>query len=121
MSLDYNVAGLLCYIPCCIGLIFSIIFVATEPRESRFVRFHSIQGLLLVGVGLVWTILYYILVFAVAAAPGVPSAGGFGLLGLLSMLVGLGLLVLHIVGMVKAYGNQMWKIPGLGNIAESNS
>jgi uncharacterized membrane protein len=31
------------------------------------------------------------------------------------------LLAVHIVGCLKAYGNEMWKIPVIGNIAEKNS
>ena len=40
-----NVGGLLCYAPCCIGLIFSIVAVIVE-KQSRFLRFHAFQGLL---------------------------------------------------------------------------
>ena len=41
-----NVGGLLCYVPCCIGFIFSIV-VAIVEKQSRFVRFHAFQSLLL--------------------------------------------------------------------------
>ena len=43
-----NVGGLLCYVPCCIGLIFSIV-VAIVEKQSRFVRFHAFQSLLFHG------------------------------------------------------------------------
>ena len=39
-----NVGGLLCYAPCCIGLIFSIVAVIVE-KQSRFLRFHAFQSL----------------------------------------------------------------------------
>ena len=36
LGLDYSVAGLLCYLPiCCVNLIISIIWLATEPKEKR--------------------------------------------------------------------------------------
>ncbi len=122
MNLDYNVAGLLCYVPCCIGLIFSILFVATEPKESRFVRFHALQGLFLIGVNVILGVIYNILGAGLSAAPsGAAAASGSILLLLVQLVIGLGLLILHIVAMVKAYQNQMWKIPVIGDLAEKNS
>ncbi len=40
-----NLGGLLAYAPCCIGLIFSIVVAAAE-KQSRFLRFHAFQSLL---------------------------------------------------------------------------
>src|SRR5215471_4644117 len=63
LNLDYGVAAMLNYIPtcfCCINVIPCILWLATEPKENRFLRFHSIQGLLLFGV---WVILW--IIFAV--------------------------------------------------------
>ena len=47
-----NVGGLLCYVPCCIGFIFSMV-VAIVEKQSRFVRFHAFQSLLLHGAAFV--------------------------------------------------------------------
>ena len=125
LSLDYNVAGLLCYlIPCfCLAdLIFCILWLATEPMESRFVRCHAMQGLLLFGLGFVVAILFQILGTGMAVTTGgVVRAGGFGLLLLVRMLVGLVFLVLYVIGMIKAYQGQMWKLPIIGDIAEKNA
>ena len=58
LGLAPNVAGLLCYVPCCIGFVFSVVAAIVE-KQSRFVRFHAFQSLLLhaaafvLGVGLV--------------------------------------------------------------------
>ena len=41
-----NIAGLLCYVPCCVGLVFAIVAAIVE-KQSRFVRFHAFQSLLL--------------------------------------------------------------------------
>ncbi len=50
-----NVAALLCYVPCCIGLVLFSIVAAIVEKQSRFVRFHAFQSLLLNGAGLaVW-------------------------------------------------------------------
>src|SRR2546423_14232566 len=60
LGFKYNVAALLCYLPtclCCLNVIFGIIWLATEPKENRFVRFHAMQGLLLFGVNFVVSII----------------------------------------------------------------
>ncbi|MEK6405362.1 MAG: hypothetical protein AABN34_00220 [Acidobacteriota bacterium] len=125
MNLDYNVAGLLCYmLPClCLAdLIFCILWLATEPKESRFVRFHAMQGLLLFGVVFVVGIIFQILGTGMAVTTsGVVEAGGFGLLLLVRLVVGVGLLALYIICMIKAYQGQMWKLPIIGDIAEKNA
>ena len=48
LGLAPNVAGLLCYVPCCVGLVFGIVAAIVE-KQSRFVRFHAFQSLLLHG------------------------------------------------------------------------
>jgi uncharacterized membrane protein len=125
MNLDYNVAGLLCYLlPCfCLAdLIFCVLWLATEPKESRFVRFHALQGLLLFGLGFVVSIIFQILGTGMAVTTsGVVEAGGFGILLLIRLVVGVAFLVLYIVGMIKAYQGQMWKLPIIGDIAEKNA
>src|SRR5712692_6313008 len=45
LGLAPNVGALLCYVPCCIGLIFSIV-VAVVEKQSRYLRFHAFQSLL---------------------------------------------------------------------------
>jgi uncharacterized membrane protein len=125
MNLDYNVAGLLAYLPiCCINLIFSIIWIATEPKENRFLRFHSLQSLMLVIIGFVINFILYFFSAAATIAPGpggAAAAAGWGLMSLLQLAFGLGWLIVCIIGCVKAYQGQMWKLPVIGDIAEKNS
>ena len=125
----YNTAALLCYLPtclCCANLIFSIIWLATEPKENRFVRFHALQGLLLFGVNFVIGIIFNILRLATGAAvqttgSDVLAFGSGGILLILQIIIGLVFLVIHIIGMVKASQGQFWKLPLIGDIAEKNS
>ena len=130
LGLNYNTAAMLCYLPsclCCIDLIASILFIATEPKESRFMRFHALQGLLLYGVGFLIGLVFYILSIvlhvgvAVGTGSGAAGQGAGALVSLLSWGVGLVLLVVHIIAAVKAYQGQMWKLPVIGDIAEKNS
>jgi uncharacterized membrane protein len=122
LNLDYNVAGMLSYLPiCCINLIFSIIWLASEPKENRILRFHAFQSLLLAALFFVISVIFFILNIAVAVTPVPGSSAGFGLLGLLRLVCGLAYLVVSILGCVKAYQGEMWKLPVIGDIAEKNA
>ena len=121
MNLDYNVAGMLAYLPiCCINLIFSIIWLASEPKENRLLRFHALQSLLLLAAFFAVSVIFWILTIAMAVTPVPGSTAGWGLLGLLRLVVSLAFLVISIIGCIKAYQGQMWKLPVIGDIAEKN-
>ena len=132
LSMGYNTAALLCYIPTCcclINLIPCILWLATEPRENRLLRFHALQGLLLacvwIAVWIVFTILGFAFGISMSIVPGagggLAQAGGGLILLLIRMCVGIVLLIVHILGMVKANSGQMWKLPIIGDIAEKNA
>jgi uncharacterized membrane protein len=105
-----NVGGLLCYVPCCIGLIFSIVAAIVE-KQSKFVRFHAFQSLLLhaaiVAVSIAFTALGLIL--------------GFMHLGIASLLllpirivVALGFFGVMIYMMIQANSGQETELPVIG-------
>jgi uncharacterized membrane protein len=123
LNLDYNVAGLLCYLPiCCINLIASIIWLASEPKENRFLRFHALQSLMLIGLEIViWIVFAFLGVGMMFSPSNAVGAAGSGLLSLVQIVIWLILLVIHIVAMVKAYQGQFWKLPVIGDIAEKNA
>ncbi|HVR70560.1 MAG TPA: DUF4870 domain-containing protein [Vicinamibacteria bacterium] len=109
-----NVGGLLCYVPCCIGLVFSVV-VAIVEKQSRFLRFHAFQSLLLHGaaiaLGLVLSVLGAIL--------GQISSFFALLLFPIQLVVGVGLIGMTIFLMIKAYNNEEWEIPRLGPLART--
>jgi uncharacterized membrane protein len=115
LQLDYNIAGLLCYVP--FGFIAAIVFLLTEPKENRFVRFHAIQSLLflaaVVALGSVLNVFGFIL-------GQVPFLGWiFTLIMIpLSLLISFGSLALMVFLIVKAYQYQMWQIPFIGPYAD---
>jgi uncharacterized membrane protein len=125
----YNTAALLCYLPtclCCANLIFSIIWMATEPKENRFVRFHALQGLLLFGANFIIQVILNIASVATRSAAVATDSGmvyfaSGGILGIIGMIIGLGFLVIHVIGMIKANQGQWWKLPVIGDIAEKNA
>jgi uncharacterized membrane protein len=122
LGLSYSVAGLLCYLPiCCINLIASIIWLVSEPKENKVLRFHALQSLLLIGLWIVVYVIFMILGVGVAFTPDAVGAAGGGLLFIVQLLVWLIFLILVILGMVKAYQGQIWKIPIIGEIADKNT
>jgi uncharacterized membrane protein len=104
---------MLCYAPCCIGLIFSIV-VAIVEKQSRFVRFHAFQSLLLHGIALVLGVGFQIFSLLL-------SGLGMSMLALILVpveaILGFGLLALFVVLMVKSYNNEQFEIPKLGEMA----
>jgi uncharacterized membrane protein len=109
-----NTAGLLCYAPCCIGLVFSIVAAIVE-KQSRFVRFHAFQSLLLHGGALVVGIGLNVL----QAVLGFSGFGAVGLLlSLVALVVGLGLLALTIYMMIKANAGEEIELPVIGPMAK---
>jgi len=113
LGLEPNIAGLLCYVPCCVGLVFSIVAAIVE-KQSRFVRFHAFQSLLVhaaaivLGIGLNLTHL----------ALGVAGLWAVSLLiSLAGMVVGVGFLGLTIFLMIKANAGEELELPVVGPLA----
>jgi len=120
-GLDENVAALLSYI---FGWVSGLIFFLIE-KDSRLVRFHAMQSLLLsvvaaiIGIG-IW-ILSILLFFIVAMASSTLASLLSMLLGLLGFVVVIALLIAVILCLVKAYQGQYFKLPIIGNFAEKFS
>ena len=108
-----NLGGLLCYVPCCIGLIFSVV-VAVAEKQSRFLRFHAFQSLLLHGAAIA-----LMLVLSLLATVLGQISSFFALLFFpIQLAVGVGLLGLTIFLMIKAYNNEEYELPQLGQMAK---
>ena len=121
MNLDSNLGAMLCYIlnfVCCLGLVLSIIFLVAE-KENRFVKFHAVQSLFLaalqIAVGLVIGILGLILSLGLNAFD-LAWLAWILILGLRFILL-LIFLALWIMGGIKAYGGQWYKLPIIGEFA----
>jgi uncharacterized membrane protein len=122
MELDSNLAAMLCYVSyfvCCLGLVLGIVFVITE-KENRFVKFHALQSLFLFAIVAVLGIVLNILTYVMAIVLNLTI--GFGwIAGLLTWVVGAVLLLVFavflIIGGIKAYGGQWFKLPIIGRFA----
>lgn len=98
-GLDGNVAGALCY---ALGWVSGIIFLIVE-KDSRFVRFHAMQSIIVYAI---ISVLYWVLGWL----PGIVWL-------FLAPIVGLAAFGLWIFLIIKAYQGQMVKLPIAGDIA----
>ncbi len=84
---------------CYLGLLALVPYLVARDREA--LRFHARQGLALA-----------ILEVGCAGIAVIPMIGFVGVLGLFLCLA------LSVVGMVKAFGGQRWRMPVAADIAE---
>lgn len=108
-----NVAGALCYI---LGIITGIIFLVIEPyKNNRFIRFHAFQSIFywVVCFGF-WMIWSWLIVGMLFSAGGV---GMWGFIGLVFTLIRLAMFAGWIFLMYKAYNNEEFKLPVIGDLA----
>ena len=106
-------AGALCYL---VGWVTGVIFLMIE-KNDKTVRFHAYQSIFL-SVG--W-IVFWIGFNVISMILGnIPFLGFLvALVGvLISLVLGLGMLVLVVMLIMKAYQGQQWKLPYIGEMAE---
>jgi len=117
LGLDGNVTALIGYI---IGIV-ALVLIFIE-KDNKFVRFHAIQSVL-------WTVVYIISVIALAIIGAIITmvlaqiSGGLAtIVSLLLMLLYIGLFFGFIGGLIfaaiKAFGNNEFKLPVVGNMAQ---
>jgi uncharacterized membrane protein len=105
-GLTDNVAGLLAYIT----FIPAIIFLVMEPyNKRRFIRFHAFQCLF-------FTVAVIVLDIVMMFLGHIPVIGA-----ILSLLISLGIFVIWIILLIKAYQGQMFKLPVIGDMAEQQA
>ena len=120
-GLDENIAALLSYV---VHFVSGLIFFFIE-KNSRLVRFHAMQATILGALFFVGAMVLGFVWFVISVIASQIS----GLLGsLVSMLVGLLIFVFFlaifagwIMGMVKAFQGQYFKLPVIGSFAEKFS
>jgi uncharacterized membrane protein len=120
-GLDENLAALLSYV---FGWISGLIFFVME-KDSRLVRFHAMQSILLGAAALVIFVVFWIVAVVSSLVVGYISSILGGIVWLVMMLVGgalgLGIFVAAIISLIKAYQGQFFKLPVIGNYAEKFS
>ncbi len=102
--------------------VLSIVFFFIE-KQNRFVRFHTLQSILLgVSSFVVFIALYIVLFILLVIAGAVNSNVLAGIIGLLSILgylvIVVGGFIGWLLGMINAFQGKYFKLPVIGNWAE---
>jgi uncharacterized membrane protein len=120
-GLDENVASLIAYIA---GWVSGLIFFLIE-KNSRLVRFHAMQSILLnvlyIVVAIVFGIIISILVLVLGMISNSLATIASLLSGLLWLVLIVGIVVVWVLCLVKAYQGVMYKLPIIGDYAEKFS
>jgi len=107
-GLQPNIAALLCYLA---GFLTGIFFLAVEPYKSdRFVRFHAFQSIFL---SIAWFVVYVALGVFLTILPGPLWHLGW----VIRSLFELAFFLLWVLLMYKAYNNEQFKLPAIGDLA----
>ena len=120
-GLDENVAALLAYIATWVsGLVFFLI-----EKDSRFVKFHAMQAILLgASATIIGIVLWFVWFFGLIISASISEVLG-GLvsivLGLLLFVFSIGVLIAIVMCLIKAYQKEYFKLPVIGNFAEKFS
>lgn len=110
-GLPSNVAAALACIPLIGGLVFYIL-----EKHDQFVRFYAMQSIIFGGIWFLFNMLSWIVRSIFWAVPVVGPIFG-ALWFFVSAVVQLGLLVIMIIAMVKAFTGVRWDIPWVGPMA----
>ncbi len=113
-GLPANVAGALAYFT----IIPPIIFLVVEPfNKDRFIKFHSFQALFLSGA--VFALMIGLTIFSFILGM-IPIVGAIIAI-LMWPIVGLCLFGLFVFLMYKAYNEEKFMLPVIGNLAEQQA
>ena len=120
-GLDENVAALLSYI---FNWVSGLIFFLIE-KDSRLVRFHAMQSILLsagaIILGIVLWVAWVVIAIILAMMSDVLASIGGLLIGLVILVFYVAILAAWIMCLIKAYQGQYFKLPVIGNFAEKFS
>ena len=120
-GLDENIAALLSYL---LGGIGGLVFFLIE-KDSRLVRFHAMQSILLNVTAFVlfialWVVTVFLMV--IGSFAGDVALSLFGIVGtLLWVALGVGVAIAAILCLVKAFQGDYFKLPIIGTFAEKFS
>ncbi len=109
-----NIAGMLAYFT----IIPAIIFLVLEPyNKDRYVRFHAFQSLFF---QVAWIVVWIGMIILGMILGMIPVMGLIIHL-LLDLALFLGGFVVWLILVIKAYGNQEFHLPVIGNMAEEQA
>jgi uncharacterized membrane protein len=115
VGISSNVAAALSYL---VGFITGIIFLVVDPyKNDKFVRFHAFQS---IGFSVVIVILE--IVWSMIVSVGLLSLGFlFAIFSLVGFVLWLAIIVFWLFLMYKAYNNETYMIPVIGEWASKQA
>ena len=108
--MDPNISAGLGYLVPIVGLIFFFI-----EKQNRFVRFHTLQSVLLAVSGFVLFFVLFFVGFALALVNG--NLGGL-ILVLGYFVIPIGLFIGWLIAIINAFQGKIFKLPLIGDLAE---
>ncbi|MEQ1945656.1 MAG: hypothetical protein ABL995_00600 [Bryobacteraceae bacterium] len=110
-----NVAAALCYV---LGLVTGILFLVLAPyNQNKNIRFHAFQSIFL-HVG---SIAVFIALMVCTGILRLIPFLGVMISAILYPLVAFGFFILWLALMYKAYNNERWVLPVIGELAEKQA
>jgi uncharacterized membrane protein len=110
-----NMASALCYL---LGVLTGVLFLVLEPyNRNRTIRFHAFQSIF---IWVAWIVAMIVLSVISAIFREIPYLGAM-INTLLYLGLSLGMLVLWLLLMYKAYNNERWVLPVIGPLAEKQA
>lgn len=117
LQIDYKIAGLLAYLPfCAANVIFSVIWLVTEPKDNHFLRFHALQSLVLCGCYAALAVVVWLASVIMIAIPFLRFL--VLLVQIPWTLITIAFVVVSIIGMIRAYKNEPFRLPYIAEIAD---
>jgi uncharacterized membrane protein len=111
-GLQENIAGALCY---SLGVLTGILFLVLEPySKNRTIRFHAFQAIFAWIAVVAVSIVLQIITHSFMLVPFV----GWVISACLWTAFGVGVFILWLLLMYKAYNNEKWVLPIIGPLAE---
>lgn len=130
LNLDANIIVLIAYLG---GIVISFIpglsfFSFAVPiiiycleKDSKFVKFHAMQGILLTVAGIVLSILIGILIGIFTAlllfSSSTAAVSVISITGLLSFIIPITMFIFMVIAIVKAWGYECYEMPIIGKLA----
>jgi uncharacterized membrane protein len=114
-GLEENMACALCYL---LGLLTGVLFLVLEPyNKNRLIRFHAFQSIFF---NIACIAIYIVLGIVGIAMFSIPIIGPM-LMIVLHLAVGLGIFIVWLMLMYKAYNRERWVLPIIGPLAEKQA
>jgi uncharacterized membrane protein len=114
-GLEENLASALCYF---LGIITGVLFLVLAPyNQNRLIRFHAFQSIFLT---VAWIAVHICISIISLILLPIPFLGVMFSI-VLHMAAGLGIFILWLMLMYKAYNRERWVLPVIGPLAEKQA